>query len=245
MKRVTLTALVLSVGGLCSVANAGVSDNWDIFIQMGDGNAWSVRANPQSYTFSEYTNAEGKTLYRIIGGWSNANWTCSWNVEFDPDPFVSSSFTITNNSGVLAPFTVTVNTPAMALTAPTTMTGSISGTVGDGDGVVDQFGNGASVMTQANGRPYYDALTDGLSARELYSAPQFHSAPVGLTASIPTANFINEIGPAVAGSIGIRNAFMLTPGDNASFTSTFFIIPAPAGVAAFALAGLVGLRRRR
>jgi hypothetical protein len=125
------------------------------------------------------------------------------------------------------------------------MSGSISGTVGDGDGLLDPNGNGATVSTQANGRPYYEALVDGAGVRQLYAAPQVHAAPLNLTSDIDTQNFLNEVGPAANATIGIRNAFMLTSGDNASFTSTFLIVPAPAGVAMLGVFGMAIGRRRR
>jgi len=248
MKHVKSTCAVAFVSGLAissGAASAGIS-GWDILIQMGDGNAWSVANNPQSYELTTRTRIDnGHTVYRITGSWETSSWAGDWEIEFDPDPFVSSAFTIQNLTGNLAPFTVTVIAPSIALSAPTTMTGSISGTVGDGDGIADQFGNGATVMTQGNGRPYYEALVDGADIRSLYAAPQTNVAPLLGTADIDTQSYINEVGPAVISTIGIRNAFMLTPGDNASFTSTFFIIPTPGTLALVGLAGVAAIRRRR
>ncbi len=248
MKHVTR---IVAVCGLCAaVSSAGASialpEGFDLLLDGGDGRStWSAFANPGSYQTS-IRQENGHNIYRIWGQVAHEGFDVGFDVEFDPDPFVSSSFTVINNSGVVSPFTVTVTVPvAPALLAPTTITGSISGTVGDGDGFLDPFGNGATVMTQANGRPYYEALVDGAGVRQLYPAFQQDIAPLALTSDIDTQNFIGEVGPAVTSTIGIRNAFMLTPGDNASFTSTFVVVPAPAGIAAAGLIGLAGLRRRR
>lgn len=249
MKHVKVIAAVCGLCAVASVASASVvlPQGWDFQVGLGDArDTWSAAQNPHTYTATSRVGPNGSTIYRIVGAASTAEMSVEFDIEFDPDPFVSSAFTVINNSGVVSPFTVTVTVPVFPpLFAPTSMTGSISGTVGDGDGLVDPFGNGGTVMTQANGRPYYEALVDGGGVRSLYTAPQTDIAPLNLTSDIPTQNFIGEAGPAVLNSIGIRNAFMLTPGDNASFTSTFIIVPTPAGVAVAGLVGLVGLRRRR
>lgn len=243
---------IVAVCGLCataSFASASVTlpAGWDLTMQFADERgSWSAAQDPASWTATSRPGPNGSPIYRIIGSAAAGGVELSFDVEFDQDPFVSSSFTVINNTGMLAPFTVMVTVPIFPpLNAPTTMSGSISGTVGDGDGIADQFGNGATVLTQANNRPYYEALIDGVDSRSLYPAFQSNFAPLNLTSDINTQNFLNEVGPAVLNTIGIRNSFMLTPGDNASFTSTFIIVPAPAGIAAAGLVGLVGLRRRR
>lgn len=254
MKHVSTKVVVLMAGACLSMAStamAGIA-GWDLQIQLGSNQPWSSAANPGSSTVTE-TVRDGKVIYRVTGAWSTANWACNWDFQFDPDPFISSSFTLQNLTGALNPFTVTVMAPAFpALSAPTTMSGSVSGTIGDGDGIVDQFGNGATVLTQVNGRPYYEAMVDGAGVRSLLTAPRSDGTPVGLTRNInlpdpvqEQSDFIGEVGPAVNTTIGIRNAFMLTPGDNASFTSTFLIVPAPGAFGVLGLAGLVAGRRRR
>lgn len=242
MNKLSTLVGVLAAAGCVSAAQAGTSA-WDIVINWGESSSWSVAAHPESFTITEEEGTNGVTAYRIIGTHTTSNWSASWDMFLDPDPFVSSSFSITNVSGILQTFTVTTTTPAMALGGPTTMTGSISGSVGDGNGFVDQFGNGATVRT-SGGLPFYEALVDNVGVRSLYSDPQLHSAPVGLTMGIPAQNFVGEAGPGIVSSIGIRNNFELTPGDNAQFTSTFLIVPAPAGLGVFAF-GLIALRRRR
>ncbi len=249
MKHVKAIVSVCGLAAAASMASASVTlpQGWDVVVDGGQERvSWHAANNPGHYQSSVRRNEHGQDIYRVWGNVNTTDFGFDFDVEFDPDPFVSSSFTVINNSGVLSPFTVTVTIPVFPpLAAPTSMTGSISGTVGDGDGLADQFGNGATVMTQANGRPYYEALVDGFGARQLYPAFQQNIAPLNLTSDINTQNFIGEVGPAVLNTIGIRNAFMLTPGDNASFTSTFIIVPSPAGIAAAGLIGLAGLRRRR
>lgn len=246
MKNMNLVGAIVAVAGLAvASANAGIA-GWDIAVSGGTTN-WAASLDPGSYTIIQNGN-----IYRVVGGVTTSSWSMSFELQFDPDPFVSSSFTIQNLGGVSTPFTVTVTAPSIALASPTSMTGSVSGTVGDGNGAIDQFGNGATVQSQGNGRPYYEALVDGLGVRTLLDAPRIDIAPLGLTRNInrpdpvqEPSDFLNEAGPAVASSIGIRNAFMLSGGDNASFTSTFLIVPSPAGVGLLGLAGLAAARRRR
>lgn len=242
--KIALSAGLLMLAAGAAQAGSSFS-GWDIQIGWG-GNTWSVAANPHTYSISEYQGDNGHTRYRVVGSHATPNWTFSWDVEMDPDPFISSSFTVQNMTGITQDVTVTAILPIFPpLPGPNIMSGSLSGTVGDGDGLLDPNGNGATMTTQANGRPYYEALVDGFGARSLRTAPQFHFAPLGLTSNIGTVDFLNEAAPAAFFTIGIRNAFTITSMDNASMTSTFFIIPTPAGVAAFGLIGLAGLRRRR
>lgn len=244
MQRTTsIVAGIAAIALAAGTAHAGTS-TWDIVINWGESGSWSVADNPQTFTITEVEGANGATAFRVIGSHTTSNWSATWDMFLDPDPFVSSNFSITNNSGILQTFTVTTTTPTIPLAGPTTITGSISGFVGDGNGMVDQFGNGGTVRTQG-GLPFYEALVDGNDTRSLYSSPQTHTAPLGLTMGIPAQNFVGEVGPPLIGSIGIRNHFELTPGDNAGFTSTFLIVPAPASLGLFGVLGLAAIRRRR
>ena len=239
-------------------ASAGVFTGWDVTIQLGDNTPWSV-VNQGVYQMTQTANPDGSTTYVVTGSDSNANRTFGWDVEIIEVPavagrggsgalFVSSSFSITNNTGVIQPFNVQVNVPG-SLSGPNVMRGSVSGSVGDGDGALDIFGAGGTVQTQMypnpGARPYYAAIIDGVDVRDLYAAPSRNQAPQFGTADIDTQSFMNEPAPAVAGFVGIRNSFMLTSRDNAQFTSTFVVVPTPGALAIAGIAGLVGLRRRR
>lgn len=236
---------ILAVAGSVSAASAGTFA-WNVAIQLGDGNAWNAGA-PENLQFSsveQVPGANGGIAFRIVGSRAGTNWSANWDLLLDQDPFVSSNFSITNNTGILQTFTIAITTASVPLTAPTVMSGSISGFVGDGNGLADQFGNGATVRTQG-GFPFYEALVDGVGVRSLYTDPTSASAVLFNTSPIAEQNFAGEAGPAIAASIGIRNHFELTPGDNAGFTSTFLIVPSPAGLGLFGAIGLVALRRRR
>lgn len=248
MKNIVALFAGLALSGS---AMAGMAE-WDITLQSGGSTPWSVNLWGQS-TVTVETQADGTVVTRIIGSHQNSNRDFAWDVMIEQDTarvgsmFVSSNFSVSNNTGVLTPYTINVFLPG-ALGGPTSMTGSISGSVGDGDGLIDQFGNGATVQTQGfpgGVAPYYEAIIDGVGVGQLYAAPSFHTAPLGLTNAIPTQTFAGVPGPAVAAFIGISNRFELTSADNAQFTSTFFVVPTPGAIALFGFAGLAGARRRR
>lgn len=247
----SITAFVGLAGlSLASTAMAGTTqfDGWNFSIAMGQGDAvWSALDHPETWNIRQIGGGTGDApaMYRVTGNAVIANnFSVSWELDLDPDPFVSAFFTVQNLTGNLQPFTITTSLPTISLGAPTTMFGSTTGTVGDGDFVQDQFGNGATVRTLA-GSPYYEALVDGIGVRQLYPDFQQNAAPLGIVNSIPAVNFSGIAGPALISSIGIRNRFELTPGDNASFTSTFNIIPTPGAVGLLGVAGLAMGRRRR
>jgi uncharacterized protein (TIGR03382 family) len=248
MKNIVALFAGLALSGS---AMAGMTE-WDITLQAGSNNPWSVNLWGQS-TVTVETQADGTVVTRIVGSHSNNDRDFSWDVMIEDNAtrvgslFVSSNFSVSNNTGVLTPYTINVFLPG-ALAGPTSMSGSISGSVGDGDGALDQFGAGATVQTQGfpiGANPYYQAIIDGAPVASLYNAPSINQAPLGFTSAIPTQTFAGSPGPAVAAFIGISNRFELTSADNAQFTSTFFVVPTPGAIALFGLAGLAGVRRRR
>ena len=247
----SITAFVgLASLSIASTAFAGATqfDGWNFSVSMGNGDTvWNAAENPSSWSIEQIGGGTGDTpaMYRVTGAATIANnFSIAWTLDLDPDPFVSAFFTVQNLTGNLQPFTITTSLPTIGLGGPTTMFGSTTGTVGDGDFVQDQFGNGATVRTLI-GAPYYEALVDGVGVRSLYPDFQQNSAPLGIVNAIPAINFTGEAGPALISNIGIRNRFELTPGDNASFTSTFNIIPTPGAVGLLGVAGLAATRRRR
>lgn len=233
-----------------SLASAGLPTltGWNFIISAGSGDiAYNAASNPDSWEIRLLEGGRGDTvqIWEVIGSFEvPGQFSGTFRLEMDPDPFISSFFTINNLTNNLQPYTVTALLPTIALPSPTSVFGSTTGTVGDGDGLIDQFGNGATVRTLA-GAPYYEALVDGAGVQQLYPDFSSHAAPQGFVQSIPNVPFGPQAGPALVGQIGIRNSFELTPGDNASFTSTFNIIPAPSGIAALGMLGLAVARRRR
>lgn len=245
MKKLAFVSAVLLVA---AGASAGVAE-WGLTLQMGTNNPWNA------VPASTVTQTAGG--YDITGSDSNANRTFAWRIEvrnesFDSTRggfgglFVSAFFSVTNNTAAYQQFTINNFQPGAVLPGPNTATGSISGSVGDGDflDLAGQPGVGAEVRT-FGGNPFYQATIDGNPFQNLYNAPVSVFAPSDLTNAIATQNFINIPAPAVFAIIGIANRFELSPGDNAQFTSTFRVVPTPGALALVGLAGLAGIRRRR
>lgn len=237
--------LILALTGAAVAGQAPDLSQFDLRVDF-DGGTWLASSQPQSFTISERQNEQGKTIFMVEGAWSANSFDVEWSIEFDPDPFISNAFVqLANPMPSTQDFQITVIAPlAPPLAGPTVMTGSVSGFVGDGNGALDIFGNGATVET-FGGLPYYEALVDGATVATLYDDPQTHTAGLNLTSDIDMMSFVGVPGPAANFTFGIRNNFRLTAGDNAGFTSTFLIVPAPGATGLLVLAGAMAMRRRR
>jgi hypothetical protein len=172
----------------------------------------------------------------------------TWNMTFDPDPVVTGITSVTNVGLVVQQFTLTFTLPVAPVLPSSLMGGSIQG------GVTDNTLNSSNaVLSTVLGSSFYTALIDGVSVQTLYNHTSTVTAPFdGGSANLAAASFglpgVTLPGPAANASIGIRLDFTLTPGDSASFTSNFFVIPVPEPGTGLLLAfglGALALRRRR
>lgn len=150
------------------------------------------------------------------------------------------NYVVTNTSNAVQTFTIFGTADIDPIAGPTTMSGSITGTV------TDLNGNGAEVTSDPQGvDAIYTAIIDGVNeVRYLMEDFSFAAPGPFLSGNGGPKQFANEVGPAVLDKISIRLQFTLSAGDTASFTSIFTIVPAPAGMAVLAL-GVVGAGRRR
>jgi len=161
----------------------------------------------------------------------------NWNLSLDNDPTVTNFFAIQNNLLGAQTFTITVQIPtAGTFGPPVQITGSVQG------GATDANGTGGVTLSSSAPTAMYQALVDGSPVQTLLNDPQnFTSAvPFG---SVSTG-FVNfgptNLGIAATSSIGITIKFTLSPGDIASFTSVFNLIPEPGTIVLLAT-GLVGM----
>lgn len=170
----------------------------------------------------------------------------SWSMNVDEDPVISGITSVTNNSNAIQTFTL-IFTLAIAppIVPSSLMGGSIQG------GVTDNNGDGATLATTA-GDAFYRAQIDGVNVAALYNDPASVIAGIYLSNNLPASAFGTPIpsqpGPQVLTDIGIRLKFTLTPGDSASFTSNFVVLPIPEPGMAVLLGlgfGLLGIARRR
>jgi hypothetical protein len=180
----------------------------------------------------------------------NGGWTVTdWNIFADPDPTISNTFGVSNNTASTQSFLVSVVLPVtVAFGPPSLIKGSIQG------GATDVNGNGVT-LSSTTGFSMYEAFIDGVSARTLLdddpqsfaNAAAFGSVNVALSDyGIPVAE-VTALATTTNIQLDIR--FDLTPGDIASFTAVFNVEPVPepgtALLMGLGLAGLAAGRRRR
>jgi hypothetical protein len=146
----------------------------------------------------------------------------SLSMTIDNDPVVNGTWAVTNTdfANPTQHFTMVFTLPITAIPGPTTSSGSVAGTVSDGDG------NGATIST-FGGSSFYAAQIDGSTTATLYSDPSSVIAASFGTQSIPGVAFGPiGTGPALT-DIGIVLDFVLTQFDSATFTSEHVVEPVP------------------
>jgi hypothetical protein len=165
------------------------------------------------------------------------------NYEFasDADPLVSLALAVLNSSSSAQTFTFTTVVPVAAAGPQLLINGSIAGSL------TDLAGDGASLL-DAGGSPIYAALIDGAPVKTLLDAPQSFSTDTSTT--IGPASFGPELfGGAASAFIAMQISFTLSPGDAASFTSVFNVVPVPEPgtlmLLASGVAGIAAWGRRR
>ncbi len=236
LAAIAAAALLLAPQGASAVSMLVGFDN-------GNPSAVQTLTEAQLGCSSAGSNGElscvGGGLTGTLGGWTVNN----WNLFVDPDPTVSNSITVTNNTGVTQTFIVAVLLPILpAFGPPSFIKGSIGGSA------TDNNGNGVTLAT-SGGLSLYRALIDGSVVRTLHDDP--FSATNGNafgTASIPVVDFgipnAESVAVATTTDIGITLRFNLSAGDSASLTSVFNVEPIPEPTTAIMLlAGLTGLAR--
>lgn len=170
--------------------------------------------------------AAGDEIFSYNGNVTKSNYQFEWKVTANPDPWVSSNYTITNNTLTTNNYSVLITMPI----SPQILTGSLTGGSVQG-GVTDNNGNGAT-LGQSGVLPLYTALIDGAAYQSLLP-PGPTSVTVGsfLSGTLGPGQFglpiPSQPGPNVLTSIGIRLDFSLTAGDSATFSSVFVVEPVP------------------
>jgi hypothetical protein len=170
----------------------------------------------------------------------------SWSMNVDEDPVVTGITAVTNNSLSTQTFTLIFTLAVAPPVVPSSLIGgSIAGTV------TDNNGDGATLAT-APGSAIYSARIDGATVATLYNDPTSAIAASFLSGTLAAISFGTPIpslaGPPALSDIGIRLKFTLTPGDSASFTSNFVVLPIPEPGTAILLGlglGWLGLCQRR
>ncbi|MSR69686.1 MAG: hypothetical protein EXS17_04995 [Phycisphaerales bacterium] len=170
----------------------------------------------------------------------------NWAYLVDPDPFITGSLSITNESLIERSYIVDFS---LGITPP--MSGSlVSGQVSGS--LTDSNGSGGALLTSTAGGAVYTALADDVFVRSLMSNASHAVSNQYGTTSFSGGSFGQPTaiaGPAINNTIGIRYAFTLSAGDSVSFSSIFVAnVPAPGVMALGFFAGAFtrsGRRRMR
>jgi hypothetical protein len=172
-------------------------------------------------------------------------WTLtSWNMTLDPDPYVNAITALRNDSAATQTFFLNVVLPLSVVKGPPlVISGSIQGGVTDADGVAVNVPLSLWAQASSAGGPIYRAAVDGSVVQTLLNHPV--SANVNQrwqSGSFTTSGFSSVVlpGNTASTSIAIYLRFNLSPGDTASFTSVFNVVPEPS-TAVLAGLGLLGL----
>ncbi len=192
---------------------------------------------------SAVTQSDGKTV--VFTGSDLANngtidvWNYDWTITANADPFIDSTFTITNLTGSTQTFNVAFGLPISSAFSPAFKTGLL------GFDFIDTNSDGAASVTFNS----WDGLIDGASAMNLF-ATAIPCSGVNCTGSVgPVTNGPLLHAAGVTTDIGNTLSFDLSTGDSITVNTRFEVtpVPVPAGVWLFGtgLLGLMGLASSR
>ena len=232
------TISLLAAGQAAAVSiTVGFADNPSSFQTLDSSSAALGCGEPGS--LGELTCSG--TGFNEGGGWVLDD----WNLFADPDPTISNTASVTNNTGSTQSFLISITLPtSISFGPPSFIRGSVGVTATDAN-------NDGVTLASSGSNPIYAGLIDGAIVRTLLDAPQSLSTPFA-SDSVATGvvNFgipVQEsIAVATTSTIGLDIRFDLSAGDTASFTSVFDVQPIPEpGTALLLGLGLVGLATAR
>jgi hypothetical protein len=194
-------------------------------------------------------------LFSHQGSTSDTGWNLSWNFSSDPDAVgggrLGCVFTFENlladtanpdQNHLQGDITITLPTNPVGLPATfggnAAMTFLIRPNAFNNDGVLTTVGNNAMWTYGINGGTAATLFAPGFEMAG--SSPQQGDSTLNSNLSLASFPFNQPVN-----NVSIRLQFDITPGDQVQFTGVFLFVPAPGALGVFALAGLMGGRRRR
>ncbi len=232
---VAAAALFSSMAFAGTVTNPNLSGTATI-TSTGSTNVWNLASNAP-YT----TNPDGTFDYTGTAGGSTAPWIFTWDILVNPDPLISATFGITNNTSITKHFDLLFTLPVGSpFGTPATKSGSLSAAF------QDLNNSGLVSLTNVN----WSGKIDGVDVMSLttFDGTCGPGSP-GCIGNLGTVSDGPLSSTGVNTNIGIHLAFDLTAGDKATFTTSFEVVPVPIPAAAWlfgsGLLGLGALVRRR
>jgi hypothetical protein len=149
----------------------------------------------------------------------------NWDFVLDPDPTITSTFTLINISAITQPFSMSVTLPVAPIGPALSATGYV------GAGTLTDLNGGGAQVTDLGGAALYTAAIDGLPVRTLLNAPQVYTVVTGpLGPGDPVAIPMASFGPSILAqsasfNMRITYAFTLTAGDQLALQGGFAIAP--------------------
>lgn len=215
---------------------SGEVDVVDIMLKPFDYNNMSTTVN---------VAADGKTFTMMGSDMGSMNggmvpvWDYDWMLTANADPFIESTFTITNLTSSTQTFNVNFNLPVTPPFSPGFKSGSL------GINFIDTNNDGSASATLN----YWNGLIDGANALQLFtfSIPCSGVGCSGNIAPVSTGPVLHAAG--VNSTLDLNMSFDLTAGDTMTVSTRFEVSPVPVPAAAWlfgsGLLGLFGFSKRK
>jgi hypothetical protein len=203
----------------------------EVYFQWGSGP--TQNATYDSTQLGEIDNGDGTFTYDGSAAAGGGGWNLSWDVTVKEDPFIDGIIAVTNNTAFTQTYTVIFTSPVSPAITPSSLSGaSVIGnlTVNGGGGTLGHNAGAAMFTALLDGVPYDTLLPFDSSVTLAFGSGSTGADSFGLPG-------LTQPGPAVLTSMGIQLTFTLTPGDSASFTSRFEVVPVPEPLSALLVGG--------
>ncbi len=158
-------------------------------------------------------------------------WNYNWSIMADADPFIDSTFTITNLTGGTQTFNVSFGLPVSPGFSPANKSGLL------GFDFSDTNGDGSASVTLNS----WDGLIDSISAMSLFAVaiPCSGINCTGSVAPVTDGPLLHAAG--VSTDIGNNLSFDLSAGDSITVHTRFEVTPVPIPAAAWLFGSALGL----
>ncbi len=232
-----LFAIALMSG--ISAHAATVTGSIDIVGVMSDEFNYDLTSPNLSYTEDGKTFTLTRNEQAAISGASTMNgWTYDWTITASTNPFIESSFSVTNQTASTQTFDLFFSLPVSTTFAPGFKSGELNFTFTDANG-----DGSASVVLNS-----WDGLIDGVSALQLFTAsiPCSGTGCSGGIAPVSTGPVLHSAG--VNSTLGLLLSFDLSAGDTVTMDTRFEVSPVPVPGAAWlfgsGLIAMLGFRKK-